>query len=80
MPVDGISSLVENLLLLRFVEYRGEVRRLLAVMKVRDSDFDPGLRELAITARGMVLGGRFAGARDLLSGFAREAGGPEADG
>jgi circadian clock protein KaiC len=78
VPVSGISSLVENLLLLRFVEHRGEIRRLLAVMKMRDSDYDPTLREYAITSRGVVLGDKFAGARELLSGSAHSASsGPE---
>jgi circadian clock protein KaiC len=69
---------VENLLLLRFVEHRGEIRRLLAVMKMRDSDYDPTLREYAITSQGVVLGDKFAGARELLSGSAHSASsGPE---
>ena len=47
MPVTGMSSLLENLIALRYVEYRSQSRRLLSVLKVRDSDFDPALREFS---------------------------------
>ncbi|MBV1796315.1 serine/threonine protein kinase [Siccirubricoccus sp. G192] len=71
MPVTGMSSLLENLIVLRYVEYRSRSRRLLSVLKVRDSDFDANLREFAITDRGIVLAGNFEGAEEVLSGFAR---------
>jgi circadian clock protein KaiC len=71
MPVTGMSSLLENLIVLRYVEYRSRSRRLLSVLKVRDSDFDANLHEFAITDRGIVLTGNFEGAEEVLSGFAR---------
>jgi len=71
VPVDGISSLVENMLLLRYVEHEAQLRRLLSVVKLRDSGYDPRLRELVITARGISLPDTFAGTRELLSGSAR---------
>ena len=40
-------------------------------MKIRDSDFDPNLREFSITDHGIVIGGIFEGAEQVLSGFAR---------
>jgi hypothetical protein len=49
-------------------------------MKVRDSGFDPRLREFAVTREGIVLGDGFAGARSVLSGFAHEAGASDAQG
>jgi circadian clock protein KaiC len=72
MPIYGISSLVENLIALRYVEYHSRSRRLLSVLKVRDNDFDANLREFTITDHGIVLGGNFGGAGQVLSGFARE--------
>jgi circadian clock protein KaiC len=72
LPITGISSLVENLIALRYLEYRSRSRRLLSVVKVRDSGFDPTLREFVITeGRGLSLAGAFEGAEELLSGFAR---------
>jgi circadian clock protein KaiC len=73
MPVNGISSLVENLIFLRYVEYHAEVRRVLSVLKVRTSAFDRKLREFEIDDRGIRLADTFESARKLLSGTAEEA-------
>ena len=72
MPVEGISSLLENLIALRYVEHRSRTRRLLSIVKVRDSDFDANLREFSITDRGISMAGNFEGARASSSGFARD--------
>ncbi len=60
----------ENLLLLRHVEIEGSVRRLLSVLKMRESGFDSTVREFEITEQGVrVLSQiRAAGA---LTGMAR---------
>lgn len=79
-PISRLTPVAENLILLRYVEHETTLRRVLSVMKVRDSGFDPRLREFAITKEGIVLGDGFAGARSVLSGFAHEAGAPEAQG
>jgi circadian clock protein KaiC len=70
-PLEGVSSLVENMVLLRYVEVRSSVRRMIGVLKLRESDYDPSLRELRITAQGIQLGGAFEGTESLLSGIAR---------
>jgi circadian clock protein KaiC len=83
LPVSGVSSLVENLVALRYVERQARSRRLLSVVKVRGSGFDPALREFVIgDGRGISLSGAFEGAEELLSGFARDrpAGGPPSSG
>ncbi len=76
-PVEGFSALVENLFLLRYVEYRSEMRRLLAVLKLREGSYDARLRELTITSHGIELGGTFEGAEELLSGIAKRQHGEE---
>ena len=74
VPVTGISSIVENLVALRYVEHRARSRRLLSMVKVRGSGFDPGLREFVIEGgRGISLAtGALEDAEDLLSGSARD--------
>ncbi|MBV8703142.1 MAG: hypothetical protein JO118_05475, partial [Acetobacteraceae bacterium] len=53
--------------------HRSRSRRLLSVVKVRASGFDPTLREFVITGgRGISLAGAIEGAEGLLSGFARD--------
>jgi circadian clock protein KaiC len=56
LPMQGISSLVENIILLRFVECRAELLRLVTIVKQRDSAYDGTLRELRISSRGASLG------------------------
>jgi len=77
LPSKGLSSLLEGLVLLRYVEVQGQVRRLVSVTKIRDSEFDPFLREATINSRGMQIGAAFAGFETLLSGFGREPAGSD---
>jgi circadian clock protein KaiC len=70
-PMQGVSPLAENLLLLRFVELQSEIRRVVSVMKLRDSDFDPRIREFLITSSGLQVGESFGGTEAILTGVAR---------
>lgn len=73
-PAPEISSIVENLLLLRFAEVRARVHRLLAILKVRDSGYDPRLMEFTIGAGGLEVSDTGESAEALLSGFANTPG------
>lgn len=72
LPSKGLSSLLEGLILLRYAEVRGQVRRLVSITKIRDSDFDPFLHEFKIADGKLEVGGVFAGLEGLLSGFSHE--------
>ncbi len=67
-PNTGVSGVVENMVLLRYVELEGRIRRLMTVTKVRDSAFDHGVREFTITKRGVEVGACFRGAASGLTG------------
>jgi len=54
-PLSEIFSASENLLLLRYREQKTRMLRILSILKVRDSQFDPGMREVQITDRGILL-------------------------
>jgi len=71
-PLYGVSPLVENLLLLRFVELKSEVRRLISILKLRDSDFDPRIREFIISDRGLEIADPFLGEEAILTGVAHK--------
>ncbi|HEX5752901.1 MAG TPA: ATPase domain-containing protein [Archangium sp.] len=71
LPISGISSLVENIFFLRFVELRSKLHRMLSVVKVRDSDYDSSFLEYRITSRGIELADTFQGAESVLTGDAR---------
>lgn len=48
VPMSGISAITHNIVLLRFLEQGARLVRVVSVIKVRDSDFDPTVRELVI--------------------------------
>src|SRR5271163_2342767 len=68
-PTIGLSTIAENLILLRYVELRSQLRRLISVVKMRDSAFDSSLREFRITATGIEIADTFDSAEAILSGF-----------
>jgi circadian clock protein KaiC len=68
-PTIGLSTIAENLVLLRYFEMSSQLRRLISVVKMRDSDFDPSLREFQITSAGLEVADTFDTAEAVLSGF-----------
>jgi circadian clock protein KaiC len=74
-PVGGISPLLDNLILLRFVEARSRLLRVVSVLKTRDSAFDAMIREFSITDRGVQVGEGLDDAEGVLTGVARERAG-----
>ncbi|HXS21697.1 MAG TPA: ATPase domain-containing protein [Steroidobacteraceae bacterium] len=72
LPSIGLSSLLEGLILMRYTELEGRIRRVLSVTKIRESSFDPRLREFEITPRGIEIGAPIHGVEAALSGFAHE--------
>ena len=71
-PMDGMSSLLEGLIVMRYAEFEAKLVRILSITKIRDNDFDPTLHELEITGRGIQVGGILRGAEAILSGYARQ--------
>lgn len=67
-PAPDLSSIVDNLLLMRFVELESELKRLLSILKVRDSYYDPALLEMIISDHGIDLQKAFTQATAVLSG------------
>ena len=70
VPVPGLSAAMDTAILLRAVELESRLRRLVSVLKVRQSAFDPTIREFAIGATGVEVGEPFR-ASSLLTGTAR---------
>ena len=70
VPVAGLSAAMDAGILLRTVELDSRLARLVTVLKVRQSGFDPAIREFAIGAAGIEVGEPFR-AGSLLSGIAR---------
>ena len=63
-----ISSICDSIVLLRYVEVYGEMRRALTVLKMRGSPHDKEIREFNIDGSGMHLGKAFRNVTGILTG------------
>ena len=63
-----ISTLTDSIILLRYVEMFGEMRRGLTVLKMRGSMHDKDIREFTIDHGGMHIGKPFRNVNGILSG------------
>ena len=69
----GISSVVDNWLLVRDVELSGERNRVMYVLKARGTAHSNQVREFLLTDRGIQLLPAYVGASGVLTGSARLA-------
>jgi circadian clock protein KaiC len=69
-PEELWSAVIENTILLRFVELQSQLHRLISIIKVRGSDFDPSIREFVIRDQGIHVDATVENAHALLSGHA----------
>ncbi len=63
-----ISSICDSIVLLRYVEVYGEMRRALTVLKMRGSPHDKEIREFSIDGTGMHVGKAFRNVTGILAG------------
>ena len=70
-----ISTLTDAIILLRYVEMPGEVRRAISVLKMRGSAHDTSIREMHISDAGMQIGEPMREVTGVLSGTPQQADG-----
>ncbi len=63
-----ISTITDSIILLRYVEVMGEMRRGLTVLKMRGSQHDKSIREFSIDEKGIHIGSAFHNVGGILSG------------
>ena len=63
-----ISTLTDSIILLRYVEMFGEMKRGLTVLKMRGSAHDKAIREFSIDKGGMIMGRPFRNVTGILAG------------
>jgi circadian clock protein KaiC len=63
-----ISTLTDSIVLLRYVESLGRMRRSVNILKMRGSPHDTALREYEIDSRGMHIGEPFRDVNGILAG------------
>ena len=64
-----ISTITDSIILLRYVEMYGEMRRGITVLKMRGSTHDKQIREFSIDGAGMHIGKPFRNVSGILSGL-----------
>ncbi|QQG40075.1 MAG: circadian clock protein KaiC [Candidatus Aenigmatarchaeota archaeon] len=68
----NISTMLDNIISLRFVEISGELRHVLSIIKVRGTAHSKGLRTFSIGDDGYVIGPALSGYEGVLSGSTRK--------
>jgi circadian clock protein KaiC len=63
-----ISTITDSIILLRYVEHFGRMRRGLAVLKMRGSSHDKEIREFTIDSEGLHIGEPYLNVVGILSG------------
>ncbi len=71
IPVTRLATMMDNIVLLRHVELRARLHRLISVMKMRGAETDSALREFSIGEHGIEISPTFDSAEAILSGLAR---------
>jgi circadian clock protein KaiC len=68
---DLISFLTDDIILQRYVELDGEIRKVLAVIKMRRSQHSKQLRTYEVTPDGLSIGGDLTEYRGMITGVAQ---------
>ncbi len=79
---DEVNYLADNIIFLRYLEFDGELRKAIGVLKKRASDFERSLREFEITNYGLKVGEPLSELRGILRGtpeWSETSGGPRVE-
>ncbi|HJQ59613.1 MAG TPA: ATPase domain-containing protein [Vineibacter sp.] len=75
-PID-VSYLADTVLLIRYFELLGHIRRAISVVKKRAGAHETTIRELVLSSRGIQIGPVLENLRGVLQGMPTLAGGPD---
>lgn len=65
----GLSSMCDNIIVMRYVEVESRLKRAVSVLKMRGTSHEAELREFSITSKGIAVGEPFKQFRGVLSGL-----------
>jgi circadian clock protein KaiC len=68
LPIGELSPIVDNIIHVRSTEIHAQFRRLIAILKVREQDYDRSIREFSIDSKGIRIGEVFTEGEALLTG------------
>jgi len=64
----GLSYLADSIIFLRYLELRGEIRKVIGVLKKRLSSFERSLREIEVGRYGIKVGKPLTTIQGILTG------------
>lgn len=76
LSLRGVSCIAEIILVMRYVELRSELHRMISVLKVRDAEINSALHKFTITQSGLVIDSDPSSAEAILAQAARHGGDP----
>ena len=75
IPIPAVSASTDAGIFLRHVELNGRIRRMISILKVRQSASDPVIQEMEITNQGIIVMQPFKAVSGVLTGRAIEGSG-----
>lgn len=67
----GLEFLVDNVIILRYVEIESEMKKAIMILKFRGGDHDKKLRHFELTGKGVSIESEFKGVEGVTSGTPR---------
>jgi circadian clock protein KaiC len=67
LSLQGVSCIAEIILVMRYVELRSQLHRMISVLKVRDADIDCALHRFMISGKGIVIDPDSTAAEEILA-------------
>ena len=66
MPETDLSTTADNIILLKYLELEGQLRRALTILKSRGYDHDRRVREVLIDINGIDIGNPFTQLKNMM--------------
>lgn len=68
MPNPELATVTEGVIVVRYVELKSQIHRLISILKMRESLYDTSIREFLITEKGINVSESFQSAEEVLTG------------
>ncbi len=69
-----LSTLTDNIFLLKYIEISGELKQMIIVLKARSSERDRKLRDYSISGQGIVIGESLSAFEGIMTGSTKKVG------
>jgi circadian clock protein KaiC len=74
LSLRGVSCIAEIILVMRYVELRSQLHRMISVLKVRDAEIDSALHRFTISGKGIIIEPDSTAAEEILAQAIRQGG------